>query len=302
MSLGFRVTVMRSIMAVLAPLTGQRATGTVTVRSTTGSNVTLPKGCFAAPIPASDTGAKQIARDKLLFTTEEATVAPAGTPVAIASLLGGTRHNFVDGTEVRWDPQLTGIELVSSLTGDMTGGAEPTGDASVRRIIAYEELATPDIAAALFSAKMVAQTPGVVVTWASTGPGERMGRSVWQRADRWILYVVTTRGSGTIERGTEGLNLLDLLESYLGERGAVDGRNFSDPGISIVGASRHRVTPSSFVYALTIETHGAMARVDTRLVDGSAKGPIADWVRTRYDVNVATTPEYPLIVDVEYDQ
>ncbi len=301
MSLGFRVTVMRSIMGVLAPLTGQRATGTALVRAT-GSDVVLPRGCFAAPIVESDTGNKAIARDKLLFTTAETTVTAGGTAVPVASLVGGARHNFAAGTDLRWDPQLAGVEIVSSLNVATTGGAEPTGDAKLRGLIPYEELATNKIGGAIFAAKLQGLTPGVVVTWAGTGAAERMGRNVWQRSDRWILYLVVTRKQGTVERGHEGLNLLDLLEAYLGERGAVDGRNFSDPGVSIVGASRHSVTPSSYVYALTIETHGGMKRIDTRLVDGTAHGVIADWDRSRYDVNVATTPEYPLIVDARYDQ
>lgn len=298
MALGLRVTVMRSLMAVLAPLTGTRATGTALVKSTTGGDVVLPAGCHAAPIVASDTGNKQIARDKLVFSAAQVTVNPAGVAVPVRSLLGGVRHNFDDATELRWDPQLTGIELVSVLSGAMTGGLEPTGDAMVRRILAYEDLSTAQVAAQLFAAKMQSLTPTLIITWAGTGPSERMGRSVWQRSDRWVVYVVVTRKDGTIERGHQGLNLLDLVEAYLGERGAVDGANFSDPPVTITGASRHSVTPSSYVYALSLETHNAVDRIDTRVADGQ----FADWVRTSYDVSVAETPPYPLVVDARYDQ
>lgn len=302
MALGHRLGVMRALMAALSPLTGQRSTGVATVRST-GGDVLLPKGRFAAPIVESTTGNKAIARDKLLFTTEDVTVDEAGVAVPVTSLLGGLRHNFPVATELRWDPELTGIEKVSSLSVATTGGLEPVGDASLRNIVAYEELTQP-AAAALFAAKLRGLFPGAVVTWAGSGPAQRRGRGVWQRSDRWAIFLVVARQEGTVERGYQGLNLLDLVESYLGERGAVDGRNFSDQPTTITGAGRHSVTPTSFVYQITVETHGSVARVDTRLTDGtSGKGTaIANWDRTRYDVDVAETPAYPLLSDADYEQ
>jgi hypothetical protein len=303
--LGFRLMIARSVMAVLAPLTGTRSSGTVTVKAT-GSDVKFPGGCFAAPIIESESGNKAIARDKPVFvgmnpSTAEGdwTVTAAGTALPVTSLLGGARHNFeAASTTLRWDPAMTGVELVSALAGDMTGGLDPTGDAHVKRILLYEDLSTAEIALQVFQAKMLTQAPAVILAWAGTGAGERMGRSVWQRPDRWVAYVVVTRQSGTVERGHEGLNLLDLVESYLGERGAVDGRNFSDPPVTIVGASRHSTTPSSFVYALTFETTSALQRTDTRL----AEGKFGPWDRTNYDVTVATAVPFPLVVDAEYDQ
>ena len=301
MALGHRIMVLRSLMAVLAPLTGTRATGTATVAAT-GADVVLPKGCFAAPIVASGTGNAAIARDKLVFTTAETTVTSAGVSVPVTSLLGGTRHNFADGTQLRWDPSLTGVELVSSLDGAMSGGLNPTGDAALQRIVTYEELSM-ESAAALFAAKLHGHAPAAVVTWSGSGRAQRRGRDVWQRSDQWVIYVVVTRKDGTVERGHEGLNLLDIIEAYLGERGAVDGRHYSDRPTAILGARRHRVTPSSFIYALTLETSGAVQRIDTRVADGaSAVGTIAAWDRTRYDVEIAETPAYPLVTEADYAQ
>lgn len=303
--LGLRKYVQRKIMSVLAPLTGQRASGQITC-SATGADVTLPQGCFGYPIIESAAGRPAIYRNQPVFVDQNPatsdgswTVTSGGVAVNAKSVLGGVRHNFKTGTKIRWDPALLGLELVSDIPAAWTGGAEASGDGAVRRIVSYETLGV-EASADLFNAR-VGTFPAIVVAWNGEGEHRRMGRDASHFPIRWKLYVVTQRQQGTNERGEAGLDILDLVTAYLTQRGAVDGvpgngntGHFSDPPTLVTGATRERVTPGSYIYAVGVETYNAQARLDPRLEVNGGDG-FADWAKTMYDSDTATTPALPVI-------
>lgn len=307
MAQGVRTFTLRKLMAVLAPLTGLRASTTALVRPSTGSDVTLPAGCYVAPTVRSQADVPAVDRGRLFFVernpdTEDGTwtVTPAGSSVAISSVLGGERHNLPADTVLHWDPPLVGLEDTATMEAAATGGADPTGTASVRRIVAYEDLDTAQKALRLFQAQSRGETPAIVLCWTGTGPAIRrnLQGSIALRPETWVAYVVVSRMQGALVRGPTGLGLLDLVESYLMGRGAVDGQHFSDPPVIVTAAGRHSMSPTSYVYQLQFTTHTAMERIDTRIADGQFGG----WDVTRYDVSTATTESLPVITDARYPQ
>lgn len=305
MAVGVRKLILRRLMAVLAPLTGSRAEGTVLVRSTTGGSVTLDAGCHLVPAPESAAGNRQLDRSRPFFvlpngSSEQWTVTPGGTSVSVRSVLGGARMNIAAETRFRWDPSLTGLELFAESELDMTGGVDSTGEAAVRRIVGFEQLDSAQKALNLFQARSRGEVPAVILTWTASGPAVRRpldGRALL-RDELWKAYVVVSRMDDSQGRDSDGLDVLDLVESYLLGRTAVDGQYFSDQPLSILGARRHSVSPSSYTYEIDFSTRNTLEAIDPRITDGT----FADWETTKYDFTTADTPTLPTIEDARYPQ
>lgn len=282
----------RALMEVLRPLTGDPSTGSATIKSTSG-DVKLPKRCFMAPLRRFVSNQEALDRDNLLRTREDVIATTAGVSVPLISMLGGKRQNHPVGTRLLLDPPLLGIEPYATVdTGGMTGGADASGTGSVRQIVRYEIISSATAAKDLFSARVHAGAPAIVVAWNDSGSPTAAGRAA-VRPDQWIIYVVTSRNDGKGVRGDDGADILDAVESYLHDRHSVAGHVFSQPSTQILSRGRLTTTPTSYIYTLTCQTTGAVKRIDTR-----GELTFAEWKRTLLDLPTADVPPFPIVDQV----
>jgi hypothetical protein len=286
----------RALMAVLRPLTGDRATGQVLAKAAVGTTtIKLPKGSYCLPAPASVAGKTQLSQELLLHTTAETVVTEAGTLVPITSTLGGVRHNLAAGTVVRWDPPLLGMVPTAAVHANMTGGLDASGPGMVRQVLAYETLIGGQPTLDVFLAKIRA-TPAVVVAWASSQAVESTGVGAHRNEDLWKLYVVCSISSGASERGDEALDILDAIESYLTDRSSVDGWVFSGPAVEIRSKEAVRLTSTSAIYSVTLMTSNGVRRTEHRTLGDSYE----EWLTTQIDLETATTTPLPVVIAAIY--
>ena len=300
---GQTTQIARAIIEVLRPLTGTPAYGFALVKAT-GADVLLPKNSYAAPIVASGVGTpplKQIDRENLVRTVDEVVVNTIGKLVPIKSILGGLRQNRPVDTELRWDPPIDGVELVSTVsTGPTTGGAESTAVDAVGQVILYEELRASSLGLDLFRALAERGAPCVVVTWNDAAAAEKFGRDRWTEPNRWVLFVVVGNATGGSERASQGLDVCDSVVELLGDRASIAGIVFSAPPASVMGRRRVATDANTYVYAVELKTYNYEAR---RIgADTAEEVYPEEWERTRYDLltgGVHVT--FPVVRDAEYD-
>jgi len=289
----------RAILEVLRPLTGEPATGTALVSATAG-DVVLPAGCFFAPLKQSVSKLESLDRENLVRSRSETIINASGVSVPIISMLGGVRQNIEAGTRLRVDPPLDGLETFATIEAPgMVGGLSATGPGSVAQALEFETITSAALARELFNARLQSGTPSLVLAWESSGSGESVARGAAVRPERWTLYVVTTRADGAGQRRDVARDILDAVESYLHDRKSVAGFRFSNPSTRVIGRSRLAVTKTSYVYAVQIETFGAVQRIDTRGAT-SPDGEITftEWKTTQLDLPTADVPPFPVVEDV----
>ncbi len=181
----------RATMSILSPLLGERATGWVLARAS-GAPATLPRNSYAVPVVGG-----QVAFDGLLKTLPEATIDAAGTLVPAASVLGGAFTNLAEGTELRWDPPIAGLEPIAVIAAPgLTGGMSATGYGAVRELKLYEQIGSATAAQDLFAAK-VGHFPALVLSWdQSAHPTDivtRKSRTTVLFQEHWLLSVIASR-------------------------------------------------------------------------------------------------------------
>lgn len=241
----------RRIMAVLAPMTGSRATATLTVRSSSGTP-TLSKGATCVPVRDGS-----VHYEQPFFVPSDVTLSTAGVSVPIVSVIGGARHNgLVVGDEVRWLPSEG--DVASAVVATPSSGAT---NGEVKQLVMLDQL-TADVSAQLFAAR-VGTFPAMVLGWESTNRYESKGNGAAIRPDNWKLYVVVARTDGHEVRSAEGTRLLDRAEELLLDRVDIDGLQLSNPSLEINGRGRVAVSPTSFVYTLSFSTWRGVRRDDS---------------------------------------
>lgn len=266
--IGRTVEIQRLLMAALRPLTGDRATGTALVAATS-TDVRLPKGSFAYPVPESSAGVALVDDQRILFTTADAIASAVGVSVPMASLLGGSRHNALDaGTGLLWDPPVYGLEVRSSLSVGMSGGMDPPALAGfVKEIATYEDVTGQGRAQDFFNARLQGYAfPAILIVWESSAEGVLKGRNRKHRPDTWSIFIVSESWAGEAVRRNDGQHILDAVEALLSDRGVVDGRPFSDPPARVLERRKLSATESS-VRALTLATWNTVETIDLRTMD-----------------------------------
>jgi hypothetical protein len=273
----------RALFATMAPVTGGRATGTITVTALPGAEpVQLPKNTYLRPVVGG-----QLREDLFFKTTDDWTVAAGVTEpgVIITSNVGGLRHNLSAPTTFRFDPVPDGFEREATLDATMTDGTDEL--ALVRNLAFFEDLdsANPekDIFAALLS------TPAVMLVWQQSEPAEgalaglRQGSNRGSRAvkfwrEYFVLYVVVTRLASDTNRRQEGIVLMQALTRLLHDRMQNDdGEQLSSVGggVDIIGRSRYRRSARHYIYAMRLRVNQTVERAaDTRTFER--------WLRTQY--------------------
>jgi hypothetical protein len=293
----------RALLSLLQPITGNRSTGTATVRAVPGPTAVLPRNAYAVPIVAGAARwermlkvAKNPAQDDGHWD-----VAAGGTPVSMISMVGGAEMNLAVGTKIRWWPTLDGIEPVSTLTVAATGATEPTGLAALKQVAFFEEL-RPNLTGAaqdLFRS-MVTQYPAAVLTWETSDPADgsaidmtantsaRVGRGIFLYQHAWDLFIISSRTDSDPQRREEGLAIVEAVTELLQDATTADGEVFSNPnGVRVVRRQRQMVSPNFYVYRIGLVTVAAMRATERR--------SFHDWVRTRLDIDTPDAPPLEIV-------
>lgn len=290
MSLYALVRLERAIMSCLAPLTGERATGAVTL-SATGADVAISKETppYAIPIIGSAAGVDGLDYDRMVKLVQTATITAAGVNVTAVSMLGGLRQNLPAGTVVRLNPPIAGLQPTGVIAAPgLTGGAAPGADelGTLARVVAFEGIGQTTAADAVFKAG-AGLFPSAVVSWEGWDIGELVGKDRQKHRCQFRIYVVCSRLDGHNPRRDEGKLIIEAIAEEFVSKQAVDGEAFSLPPVTLGRAQRWGFAPTSYVWSIDLfATHTVVRR--------ERRPPFAEWLKTRLD---ATHDEAPVVTE-----
>lgn len=277
----------RALFATLAPATGTRGTGLITVTALPGAGpVSLPRNSYLIPVVGGNL------RPELLFKTAEdwvveavdVPVSEAGVP--IKSNIGGARHNLPEGTLLRFDPPVDGFAPTATLDADMTN-ASNTG-ALIRAAGFYEDLDLANPTDDLFAARVGDR--GVMLIWSRSEPAEgalgglRQGSNRATRAARFwrehfVLYVVVSRLTGDAKRRQDGHLIVQAITRLLTDRHQNDdGEQLSTVGSGVEITERTRLGRRANHYI-----YGIQLRVNQTLESTLTGRTFSPWLRTHYE-------------------
>lgn len=291
----------RALMALLAPLTGERAAGTLVVSAAPGPAAVLPASSYAVPILGGAARYDQLIKTAPNPASDDGWPILTATEVPAVANVGGLSGNLPIGTPVRWFPAVDGIEPVSVVgpgaDGDpgLTGGTAPEGLAAVRQVAFFEELGAASGAEMLAKA-LVSRFPALVLAWESTGESTLVGRGQRTQHQLWSLYVVTSRQDADPARRLEGLAILDEATAAIIGRSIVDGFVFSGAGgIDILGRQLVTISETFYIYRIRFSTQTAVSL--------QAYRTFHPWRTTKLDAAVPAPPPagLPVVVDHEIE-
>lgn len=289
----------RCIMALIQPLTGDRATGKITI-SATSADVVMTHKRWLAPVING-----QLREDmavKVAFNPDEArgkwTVTNAGIEVPAFSLVGGARHNLmIAGTVMRWLGSGGSVAVDDGISPDVlvtdsfVGGTTPTAFGAIKSVGTYEQFRAPFKNTDLLRAGL-AELPAVMIVWGDSEPAEgSAGDKITQagygvnlfREKFQIIVVVNRRDSDPTRRG-EGLQLLSDISDLIAWRQDVDRVVFSTPeALQILTRSRVMADETMYAYQITFRLTYAQHKTDKRT--------FSDWLKTRMDVDKRVTTD-----------
>lgn len=273
----------RAIFATLAPATGVRATGSITVEALgSGEPAILPANTYLLPVIGGQL------RDDLVFKTTDEWSLPRGTQeagVTIKSNVGGLRHNLPAGTVLRFNPTAEGFAATATLDADMTSGSD--AGALIKRVAFFEDLDSAAPSSDLFASKIGDR--GVMLIWTNSEPvegamgGLRQGanratrtRKFWRES--FVLYVVVTRLTGDSARRQEGQVIMQAITRLLTDRMQNDdGEQLSTVGGGVEITNRARLGRSAGHYI-----YGVQFRANQTLEPAADTRTFARWLRTSY--------------------
>ena len=282
----------RAVLGQLAPLTGTRATGAVTVENDTDDDVEIGKNSYLLPVVGSHEGpGKGELRDDLVFKTaaNPATLGAHGKgggwvvpahdslAVGIVSNVGGAQHNLPEGTVFQWDPPLDFLGARCELAADMTDGAPPPDGSRVPvlRVAYYEDLNSAAIERDIQSARL--QLPGLVLCWEQSTPAEGRTAGINQGGTRnsdgrrmfmeWFrLFVVVGHHSTDARRRGTGLRILQACTRLLTDQQITRDfeRLVSQGSLEILSRNRFSRDERHYVYTLGFRVQRVYSVLDAR--------------------------------------
>ena len=268
----------RGIMATLSPLTGERASGIVSMTAT-DADVVIPKNTYLAPVKNNGILQHYLFKVAANPATEDGswTITSDGVEVPLVSNIGGERHNQPDGTRfvfVENPPGLEGIEPEIYAVGDFTWG---DNSGSVRQVVFYEDLDTQKQARDFFDASL-GKFPGILIAWNSTEPLEgrtfgaskgatRAGRKSNIQREVFQIYVVTSKKESDPIRRRAGMDIMqDATVLLVDTMASPDGEllNVFGNGMDINQRSRAARGTNSYIYVLNLRVSTNLQRCEFR--------------------------------------
>jgi hypothetical protein len=280
----------RAITALLQPLMGTPGGGTVTAKALTGT-VDLPP--FGVLLPIVNGG---IMEEAGVFVqknpaTENGnwSVTTAGTPIQVASLLGGPIVNRAN-LQYRWDPPMAGLDPLA--LGTVSGGMAADGFGALKQVRQYRNMSPADLKE-LFAAQ-ISNCPAAALAWEATQPLDgpipsvqmgtaRMAKGKKRYRHMWTLFLITTRADNDARRRVEGDRLRDTVVELITEQQEARGLPVSDSFLEINEARYLTSSPTAFVDIVRFSTTFAMTRIDPRTF-----GP---WLTTRFLAQTEPIPQ-----------
>lgn len=258
------ISIERGLQVILGELMGTPGTGTLVVRSTSGT-VSLPAGSFALPIiggQMEESGAVFVSKNP---ATEDGSwlIDTNAEEVAIEAMQGGTVGNHPPGTQFRWFPTIPGIEELAEGTTD--GGVNDSSFGAVRQLRTYRSFGKQDWQD--FYSAQLGDFPGIALTWTGLGPADgpnfaapgprtaRMGSRGILYRHHWGVWLVTSRVDGEGARRGEAMVLhqrvADILQGRTGARGI---RVSTNPGITVISGRPVKASPESYVDEIVFDS------------------------------------------------
>lgn len=292
----------RALFATIAPATGVRGTGLVTVTARGpdgGGPITLPRNSYLVPVLGGNL------RPDMLYKTSDDWAVLAGTTeagVPIKSNIGGTRHNLPAGTVLRFDPPVDDFNPTVTLDADMWDASD--AGALIRSAGFYEDLDLANPTDDLFAARVGDR--GVMLIWSRSEPAEgalggmRQGSNRATRAARFwrehfVLYVVVSRLTGDSHRRQDGHLIVQAITRLLTDRHQNDdGEQLSTVGAGVEITERARLGRRANHYI-----YGIQLRVNQTLEATISGRAFAPWLRTHYEGTLPGRQDPEPIQDLE---
>jgi hypothetical protein len=299
---------MRLVQACCQPITGERATGAIVLKSATAGNVAVPRGRYLFPMVNGKVDHSRAFKTMASNAQGDPwSVTPAGTAVAIHSNIGGARHNLPAGTRFVIDqplrPDLVAQPILQTPT---VGGDDPVGDLALFNFVSFDYFGSqPSLE--LFQSAIGGRFPAAIMFWEESEPSDGQTTSAVTRpthrgagnasySELFEILVVSSRADSEHERRAQALRILDELTALLIDRQAVDGVGMSSPGgIHIRG--RYRV-PGETQFYKAFQVYGLRISVQVTYVKRDLR-EYAELRRFRIDAPREDHPaaDLPLVVN-----
>ncbi len=306
----------RQVQAVCQPITGERATGTVFLKSATGATVSVPRGRYLFPIVNGkvrhELAFKTAANPATASQTSPAggpwAVPPAGAAVSIFSNIGGIRHNLPAGTKFVIDqPLKPELEINPQTQTGTAGGEDPIDeDLALFNFVSFEYFGAKKTLE-LFQSDIGGKFPAAIMHWVESEPADGLTTSAVSRpthrgprvasySELFEILVISSRADSSAERRGQGVRVLDELTALMLDRVSVDGEGLSSPGGIHIRRRWHESAGSDGfykafqVYGLRISVQTTIEQRDTRTYE--------DLRRFKINAPREDTPtDLPLVVD-----
>ena len=282
----------RALLAVLAPLTGERSSGAVVLQSSGPGSVTVKLGQYAVPVIDGQLSPELLVKVARNPATADGSwvVSVDPTTVDVVSNLGGVRHNLPAGTVLQLDPPVAGLisNRPTVVSPGMLGGADASGFGALLDVAQAESLTGPLLSVDLRRSELQ-RFPAACLTWTSmlpadgssvpqVRPGGRTGVKSKLYRLTFVLTVVTSRTDSGSARRHEGRWIVNALLTALSDRQSVDGEVISSPaGVQVQSVTREPNTQGVFqqyyVYNIELNCEVTLTGLDQRT--------FADWLSAR---------------------
>jgi len=301
---------MRNCLAAIQPLTGDRASGVITVTAS-GSDVSLPLGTFAYPVIGGQVQTDRIFRVSAGPNSDKSwTITAGGTAVDFVSNVGGEKHNVADATQFVFLPPISGVASAVG-SGAFTGATNPTFYGAIKETVVFEHINGPAQQIDLERMKLRG-TPAVIIVWNSSEPSDGVtsssnnfgshGRGTFSSSFRELLtiVIVVSKSHNEAVRSEEGLYIMDQIARYLNRRQSIDGCLISAPSPILV-QSRNRVAipkepyQRHYIYSVSFSIENAYTMTDDRSYN--------DWNIANIDILKPDDDlgDYTLVDDMKVD-
>lgn len=278
----------RAILAVLQPLTGPRASGSVAVSASPGPTAMLRGGSYGVPIVSGSARFDRLVKVAQNPTDPAGWLVGTGTIVPCFSNIGGVDQNVPAGSHIRWYPTLEGIEALSVTAGGLSGAAPDPSVVGIAQLAFFEELKSGEGMKLLQGG--LSRFPAVVLAWDGSGESEFVGRGQYVQQQLWSIYVVVSRQDSDTSRRMQGLLIMDAIQEQLWGRQNVDGEGFSTPnGAQFVRRQSLPIDQNYYLYRAQVTTKASYRKSEPRVF-----GP---WQRTKLDTTTTDDPPLPTVVD-----